>query len=185
MKTLQVTQKAEAQIAEINSLVDSGLASIQRAGEIVVSLLNQGYTAKLIANLSGKFSAKDIFDLERVGNRTMNPYLLTFTSPAVKYLSEAPIEIQAEVIENGVDVMVREGNEIVKKNLKINQLTHATCKTAFNKGKIRSLAAQKKTLANLPEKVRPAPWVIEYGLLKVNSACVFSAGDLKTILKKL
>lgn len=182
MKTLQIEQ---SQIEKLKNLVQKGLECLMEAGEIVVNLIEKGFNYKSISASSGFLTIRDVMDLERIGQGKMNPSLMVFTSPSVKYLREIPVDVQAAVIKNGVEVIVKEGKGFVKKTLTIPELSHRQCKQIFNKGRINSVAAQKRILANFErESAYEKPtWTIEGDELIIFQACRFSKAELKNIIK--
>lgn len=182
---LEITKEAANQIAKISDLVKNGLNDLKKAGELVVSLIEQGYTPKVISYLSKILTPRDVNDLYRVGMNQMIPSLMTVTNPAVKYLAETPIEVQSEIMENGISVMVKEGGKVIPKTLKVNELNHRTCKYIFDNGKVRSLAAQKKLILAEVPKTRPTAWQIQENGLQVNKNSFFSLADLKKIVREV
>lgn len=184
LTTIEI-EDIQPQIAQIRNLVNDGLTSLVKAGEIIVNLIESGYTARHISQASGFLTVRDVTDLQNVGLRKMSPKLMVLTAPSSKYLAAAPLATQEDILENGIEVMVEDEGKFVKKRLTLPELSHKQCKILFSDGRINSLAKQKKLLAENTGWTRRPNYQVENGLLVVNKACSFTKAELKSILASL
>ncbi len=171
-------------INELDLCVSNGLDNLYEAGKIVVTL-RKDFSFKEIAEHSSFLTVGDLRSLEAVGLNKLHPALMTFKGPGTSFISKAPIELQGEIVENGVNVVVLEEGKLRSKVIPVGQLKRHHCNTAFEGGKVRSISAQKAYLKNLPAKTEKINYEVRGKQLLVFKPMSFSKTDLQAILSKM
>lgn len=171
-------------INDLNYHVSAGLDNLYEAGKIVVEL-RKSFSFKEIAEQSNVLTVLDLRQLEMVGLNKLNPVLMTFKAPGTNILAKAPIELQNEIIENGLNVVISEAGKLRTKVIPVGQLKRHHCNTAFEGGKVRSVAAQKTYLKNLPAKTEKVNYEIRGKQLLVFKPMRFSKTDLQAIIAQM
>lgn len=135
------------QVSEFVSLVAQGIECWNKAGEIIVQLLDDhGMTIGEIAE-SSEFLTEDIVTrFEQLGRKQLVPKLLIADYPAAKYIIKLPFSEQKRVIEGSVELLVMSGKESTTLMVKPENMTSAQCRQVFNGDQVRSIGAQRAWL---------------------------------------
>lgn len=134
-------------ITEFVALITQGIECWNKAGEIVVQLLDEhGMTISDIAETS-EFLTEDIVTrFEQLGRKQLIPRLLVADYPAARHLVRLPYSEQKRAIETSVDMLVCEGKETSVLKVSVENLTPAQCRQVFDGDQIRSIGAQRAWL---------------------------------------
>lgn len=171
-------------INDLDYFVSTGLDNLYEAGKIVVEL-RKNYNFKEIAEHSNFLTIGDLKSLEAVGLNKLHPALMAFKGPGTNYIAKMPIELQSEIVDNGVNTVIVEGGKLRTKVIPVGHLKRYHCDTAFENGKVRTVAAQKAYLKNLPAKTEKVNYEIRGKNLLVFKPMSFSKADLQGILAQM
>lgn len=182
------------QVSEFVSLVAQGIECWNKAGEIIVQLLDEhGMTIAEIAE-SSEFLTEDIVTrFEQLGRKQLFPRLLVADYPAAKYIIKLPYSEQKRVIEGSVELLVLNGKESTTLMVKPENMTPAQCRQVFAGDQVRSIGAQRAWLEDKRSMKEIADAIINSdALYKVKGrrvvflrACELSAGQLAQIISEI
>lgn len=134
-------------ITEFVALITQGIECWNKAGEIVVQLLDEhGMTISDIAETSDFLTEDTVTRFEQLGRKQLIPRLLVADYPAARHLVRLPYSEQKRAIETSVDMLVCEGKETSVLKVSVENLTPAQCRQVFDGDQIRSIGAQRAWL---------------------------------------
>ena len=134
-------------ITEFVALITQGIECWNKAGEIVVQLLDEhGMTISDIAETSDFLTEDTVTRFEQLGRKQLIPRLLVADYPAARHLVRLPYSEQKRAIETSVDMLVCEGKETSVLKVSVENLTSAQCRQVFDGDQIRSIGAQRAWL---------------------------------------
>jgi hypothetical protein len=134
-------------ITEFVALITQGIECWNKAGEIVVQLLDEhGMTISDIAETSDFLTEDTVTRFEQLGRKQLIPRLLVADYPASRHLMRLPYSEQKRAIETSVDMLVCEGKETSVLKVSVENLTPAQCRQVFDGDQIRSIGAQRAWL---------------------------------------
>lgn len=181
-------------ISEFVALITQGIECWNKAGEIVVQLLDeQGLTISDIAQTS-EFLTEDIVTrFEQLGRKQLIPRLLVADYPAAKHLVRLPYSEQKRAVETSLDLLVCEGKETNILKVAVENLTTSQCRQVFDGDQIRSMGAQRawiedkrsledtrKTLEQ-PESL----YKLRGKKIVIRRACELTAGQLAAMISEI
>lgn len=190
---MQIENKNQ-KITEFVALITQGIECWNKAGEIVVQLLDeQGLTISDIAQTS-EFLTEDIVTrFEQLGRKQLLPRLLVADYPAARHLVRLPYSEQKRAVETSVDLLVCEGKEANILKVGVENLTPAQCRQVFDRDQIRSIGAQRayiedKRTIEETRKVLEQPDAI-YQLrgkrIIIRRPCELTAGQLAQMIAEI
>lgn len=188
MNTLQTYENNL--VSELVTLIARGIECWQKAGEIVVRLIDdQNQTIEQIAE-SSEFLTEDIVSrFEQLGRKQLAPGLLIADYPAARCLVKLPYSEQERLLSGSVELLLDGGDTL---NVSTKNLTPYQCRQVFDRKYIRTLSAQRAWLES--EKTKSAqspipeieyPYSIRAGKILIPSACQLTRKDLKRMLNEL
>ena len=136
MQAVTTSSKIEAFV----SLVTKGIECWQKAGEIVVEMIDGGATVEEIASSSEYLTGDVVRRFEQLGRKQIVPRLLVSSFPASKNLFKLSYSEQKNAFESGVPILI-EGGEVL--NVAVENLTPLQCRQAFDKDRVRGIAGQR------------------------------------------
>lgn len=190
---MQIENKNQ-KITEFVALITQGIECWNKAGEIVVQLLDeQGLTISDIAQTS-EFLTEDIVTrFEQLGRKQLLPRLLVADYPAAKHLVRLPYSEQKRAVENSLDLLVCEGKEASILKVGVENLTPTQCRQVFDGDQVRSIGAQRawiedkrsieeirKTLEQ-PESI----YQVRGKKIVIRRPCELTAGQLAAMISEI
>lgn len=181
----------------INDLVEAitqGIEAWQRAGEIVVKLMDEGgMTIEEISETSKFLAPAIIRRFEQLGRKRICAPLLVASYPASRPISSLSYADQERVLESGVEVLLPTPGGIEALVISPENLTPLQCRQVFAKGQIRSIAAQRafieseKTEAQIKGGMAEVeePYRIRGKSVYISRPCSMTARQLATILSQI
>ena len=134
--------------------------SLKRSAKLLVSLVELNERAFVdIIERCPTITTGVLECLHRCGKCGMDPVMMIQNAPAVRPLLALPAEQAREVLRDGVDV-VREspnGKPSAVQKVPVEKLTRADAMTAFDNGRIRTQAEQKKMI-DARKAAKSKPW---------------------------
>jgi hypothetical protein len=190
MHTNQVTKPTKDIIEEIAGLISQGIECWQKAGELVVRLLDDhGMTAAEIARSSPYLTQSIISRFEQLGRKQIVPRLLVADFPATKHIVRLPFSEQKRVLESPIELLILEDSNTDTLTTPVENLTYQQCKQVFGTNHVRTLGAQR---AYLEEQKTKAPVLLVEPLYKIRGKrviftqpCEMSARQLAQILAEV
>lgn len=181
---------------KLNSFVEliaQGIACWQKAGEIVVELIDEdGMTVEDVAAASQYLTCDIVGRFEQMGRKQLLPSLLTADYPAAKYLARLPYSEQERLAAGQVELLLLNNGNVEILKCQTQNLTSQQCRQVFHRGAVRDPGAQRAFLESERERLSIAavepvrsPYVIRKGKVFFNCACELTATELKRILKDL
>jgi hypothetical protein len=190
---MQIENK-NRKITEFVALVTQGIECWNKAGEIVVQLLDeQELTISEIAQTS-EFLTEDIVTrFEQLGRKQLVPSLLVADYPAAKHLVRLPYSEQKRVVETSVDLLVCNGKETSVLKVSAENLTPAQCRQVFDGDQVRSTGAQRAWLEDkrATQEIRDvlsspgALYQVRGKRVVFKRPCELSAGQLAQIIAEI
>ena len=190
---MQIENK-NRKITEFVALVTQGIECWNKAGEIVVQLLDeQELTISEIAQTS-EFLTEDIVTrFEQLGRKQLVPSLLVADYPAAKHLVRLPYSEQKRVVETSVDLLVCNGKETSVLKVSVENLTPAQCRQVFDGDQVRSTGAQRAWLEDkrATQEIRDvlsspgALYQVRGKRVVFKRPCEMSAGQLAQIIAEI
>ncbi len=190
---MQIENK-NRKITEFVALVTQGIECWNKAGEIVVQLLDeQELTISEIAQTS-EFLTEDIVTrFEQLGRKQLVPSLLVADYPAAKHLVRLPYSEQKRVVETSVDLLVCNGKETSVLKVSAENLTPAQCRQVFDGDQVRSTGAQRAWLEDKrsSQEIRDvlsspgALYQVRGKRVVFRRPCELSAGQLAQIIAEI
>ncbi len=130
-------------VNEAVGLIANGIECWTKAGEIIVTLLDDGMTIQEISEKSEYLTEDIVRRFEQLGRKQIVPSLLVANYPAARNLVRLGYSDQKNATENGVELLVMNGNKAETLNVSVENLAPNQCRQVFNGNSIRSLAAQR------------------------------------------
>jgi len=190
---MQIENK-NRKITEFVALITQGIECWNKAGEIVVQLLDeQELTISEIAQTS-EFLTEDIVTrFEQLGRKQLVPSLLVADYPAAKHLVRLPYSEQKRVVETSVDLLVCNGKETSVLKVSAENLTPAQCRQVFDGDQVRSTGAQRAWLEDkrATQEIRDALespgalYQVRGKRVVFKRPCELSAGQLAQIIAEI
>lgn len=181
-------------IAEFVALITQGIECWNKAGELVVQLLdNHGLTIAEIAE-SSEFLTEDIVTrFEQLGRKQLIPNLLVADYPAARHLVRLPYSEQKRAVEASVELLVLDGKEHTLLKVAVENLTPAQCRQVFDGDQIRSTGAQRAWLEDKrsTQEIRevldtPSPiYQVRGKRVIIRRPCELTAGQLAQIISEI
>ena len=181
-------------ITEFVALVTQGIECWNKAGEIVVRLLDEhNMTIADIAETSELLTEDIVTRFEQLGRKQLIPCLLVADYPAARHLVRLPYSEQKRAVETSVDLLVCEGKETSVLKVSVENLTPTQCRQVFDGDQVRSIGAQRAWLEDrrATQEIRdvlssPGPLYQVRGKRVVfKRPCELSAGQLAQIISEI
>ena len=129
-------------IAEFSSLINQGITSWTKAGELLVELENQMGEDALMAVTSHcpglSYDALQLF--LRIGRREIHPMLTLNTSVANEYIAALPYEQQEMILKEGAVLLEEDGERTI---VPADTLTSRQCEQLFDNNTLRTIRQQR------------------------------------------
>ena len=179
----------EKEIRKFRELLHIGMSSMKEAAEIYVKVIDREPAAKqAFRELVPEVPSSAWKLMEKVGRGQMHERLLLMGGRIQTLLAALPLSEQTEVIENGLEVLLHDGNAM---RIMPESLTQSQLSQVFGSGEIRSLEAQRAWMESRRDyrlPVRGVPedaYKVEGALLVVNQPMSFRLAQLKDILRRM
>jgi hypothetical protein len=138
-------------LTQLGATIQQGIDSWTKAGQIIVSLLDDDKQTKefIVDSIGSEVITIDVLDqFERIGRKQIRPELLVADYPAAHHMMSLPFSDQGVLQRTAIDVVVmRDGDKADVLKVAAKDLTKDQCKQVFEKtssGKgLRSTGAQK------------------------------------------
>jgi hypothetical protein len=181
-------------ITEFVALVTQGIECWNKAGEIVVRLLDEhNMTIADIAETSELLTEDIVTRFEQLGRKQLIPCLLVADYPAARHLVRLPYSEQKRAVETSVDLLVCEGKETSVLKVSVENLTHTQCRQVFDGDQVRSIGAQRAWLEDrrATQEIRDvlsspgALYQVRGRKVVFKRPCELSAGQLAQIISEI
>ncbi len=146
MITTSKTSEIESKFVNCKLLIQSGVESIKKAGDIIVSLIDDDkLTVDQIAEGFGVGGNRTLISsLERIGRSQLHPELLFSPIPAAAPMRKLPFSEQERLLKTGsVELLVVNNGKTDVLNAPLTSLSVVQVKQVFGSGYIRSVADQR------------------------------------------
>lgn len=154
---MTLTKTPNKLIDEVVALIGKGIECWQKAGEVIVQLLDEHeMTVADIAEKSVYLTEDVVTRFEQLGRKQIMPNLLVADYPAARHLIRLPYSEQKRALESSVELLVMEGKTPTTLKVAVENLTPQQCKQVFN-GHIRSIGAQRAYLEEKRAEQEVAP----------------------------
>ena len=129
-------------IAEFSSLINQGITSWTKAGELLVELENQmGEDALMAVTTRCPGLSYDALQLFlRIGRREIHPMLTLNTSVANEYIAALPYEQQEMILKEGAVLLEEDGERTI---VPADTLTSRQCEQLFDNNTLRTIRQQR------------------------------------------
>jgi hypothetical protein len=181
-------------ITEFVALVTQGIECWNKAGEIVVRLLDEhNMTIADIAETSELLTEDIVTRFEQLGRKQLIPCLLVADYPAARHLMRLPYSEQKRAVETSVDLLVCEGKETSVLKVSVENLTPTQCRQVFDGDQVRSIGAQRAWLEDrrATQEIRGvlsspgALYQVRGRKVVFKRPCELSAGQLAQIISEI
>jgi hypothetical protein len=129
-------------VEEFKQAMSQGLSKIYEACKIYVSEIQKGNKVQFQKSLP-EIPEQAWIKFELIGRGQLHQRLLYGGGAAQSAVSVLPMSQQEDVINNGVELLLTNGETL---NVSVENLTRLQIKQVFNSGNIRSIAAQRAWL---------------------------------------
>lgn len=193
-----ILKTIEQRADEVVSLFMQGIECWQRAGELVVDLIDEDRSAiDLIKTKSdGMINGHLIAIFERIGRKQLLPRLANMTGPGPERLKKMPYSIQEKYISEPIEVLVlKDGEEGVDRlQVAVTNLTTFQASQVFDRDTVRSLPAQRAWLESermrlaalkAPEPAKLMPYRIVGRKVTFIENCTLTSKELARILSEI
>lgn len=175
-------------IDQFKSLINDGIESWIKAGEILVELVDsdQGIYDAIVAR-NPQFTYETLSTFEAIGRKEIYPYLLLDGSHGAKKLMEMPYSRQVELYDTTVEVVVDNGGKLVVEKIKVQDLKKAQCDLVFGHKSLRKADQQIEFLKE-KRQVRSysfMPYEIKGGKIYFRSDSVLTREELEKIIASM
>lgn len=184
-----------ASIGELKGLITAGLEAWQKAGAVVVRLLDEaGMTLEeIVAKADCDVITVDVLSsFERIGRKQVLPKLLVSPFPAARAMQRLPMSEQQRLMDGTVELVLLRDGKVDVLQVRPEHLTRQQVKQVFERGMVRSLAGQRAWLEEqLTDKeqakaVKQAvPWIVRHGKVIFREACEMTRQELAMLLTQL
>jgi hypothetical protein len=181
-------------ITEFIALITQGIECWNKAGEIIVQLLDEhDMTISEIAETS-EFLTEDILTrFEQLGRKQLIPRLLVADYPAARHLVRLPYSEQKRAVETSIDLLLFDGKETSVLKVSVENLTPAQCRQVFDGDQVRSTGAQRAWLEDkrATQEIRDALespgalYQVRGKRVVFKRPCELSAGQLAQIIAEI
>jgi hypothetical protein len=181
-------------ITEFIALITQGIECWNKAGEIIVQLLDEHeMTISEIAETS-EFLTEDILTrFEQLGRKQLIPRLLVADYPAARHLVRLPYSEQKRAVETSIDLLLFDGKETSVLKVSVENLTPAQCRQVFDGDQVRSTGAQRAWLEDkrATQEIRDvlsspgALYQVRGKRVVFKRPCEMSAGQLAQIIAEI
>jgi hypothetical protein len=175
--------------SQIASLINSGMESWIKAGEILVEMLDvDGLDLNAISQETG-IAVGILGRFEQLGRKQMLPDLLIAKYPASQHIARLPYSEQERLTTESVEVLTADGKDKVLVAAK--NLTPQQCRQVFSQSEVRDLAGQRAWIESAKRKTQSAAvesgmtYHIEKGYVVFDRGCTMKASQLLNILAQL
>lgn len=181
-------------ITEFVALVTQGIECWNKAGEIVVRLLDEhNMTIADIAETSELLTEDIVTRFEQLGRKQLIPCLLVADYPAARHLVRLPYSEQKRAVETSVDLLVCEGKDTSVLKVSVENLTPTQCRQVFDGDQVRSIGAQRAWLEDrrATQEIRDvlsspgALYQVRGKRVVFKRPCELSAGQLAQIISEI
>jgi hypothetical protein len=181
-------------ITEFVSLVAQGIECWNKAGDLVVKMVDQqGKTISEIAEACDFLTEDIVTRFEQLGRKQLVPNLMVAEYPAARHLVRLPYSEQKRAIEASVELLVLEGKEHSLLKVAVENLTPAQCRQVFDGDQIRSIGAQRAWLEDKrsAQEIRealdtPTPiYQVRGKRVVIKRPCELTAGQLAQIISEI
>lgn len=154
---MTLTKSSTKLIDEVVGLIGKGIECWQKAGELIVELMDEhDMTAADICERSPYLTEDVVRRFEQLGRKQIMPNLLVADYPAARHLVRLPYSEQKRAIDEPLDLLVLEGKTPTTLKVAVENLTPQQCRQVFN-GHIRSIGAQRAWLEERKAEQEVAP----------------------------
>ena len=176
-------------INKITKLVSDGVSNWIKAGEMINEIMStQENGFDLIVEKTG-FSPSLVHSLSKMGNKTLNPYLMLKTSSGYSKLEKCSYVDQVKYCNEPVDLLITTDDGFDTLKVSVNNLTNNQINQIYNGSEIRDLAAQRAYIesANTYGKIKEVDldYLIEGKNLVVLNKTKFSKRQLIKIIDSM
>jgi hypothetical protein len=181
-------------ITEFIALITQGIECWNKAGEIIVQLLDEhDMTISEIAETS-EFLTEDILTrFEQLGRKQLIPRLLVADYPAARHLVRLPYSEQKRAVETSIDLLLFDGKDTSVLKVSVENLTPAQCRQVFDGDQVRSTGAQRAWLEDkrATQEIRDvlsspgALYQVRGKRVVFKRPCELSAGQLAQIIAEI
>jgi hypothetical protein len=184
-------ENTNTKVNEFIALITQGIECWNKAGEIVVSLLDeQQMTTAEIANCSEYLTEDIVTRFEQLGRKQLIPRLLIADYPAAKHLVRLPYSEQKRLVDGSVDLLVSDSETL---KVSVQNLSSSQCKQVFEKNHVRSIGAQrafleeKKTINTIRNAVTSFQdiYLVKGKKVVFCRPCEMTAGQLAQIISEI
>ena len=182
----------EAKIGQFIEAFNGSIASMQKAGEILVELVEADpHVYDFISNRAPTMTPGMLQILERVGRGQILPTLAMDSSPGGLKLKGLPLSAQTRYETEPVPLVVETDNGPDILLVQVKNMTVKQARQAFTNGRLRTEGEQRAKLiedrsnASRPAKEVEKPWKIVGGKLHVTGGVILTAGELASILSQI
>lgn len=129
-------------IAEFSSLINQGITSWTKAGDLLVELEHQmGEDALMAVTARCPGLSYDALQLFlRIGRREIHPMLTLNTSVANEYIAALPYEQQEMILKEGAVLLEEDGERTI---VPADTLTSRQCEQLFDNNTLRTIRQQR------------------------------------------
>jgi hypothetical protein len=189
-------QLATNSIHELGKLIEDGINSWTKAGEIVVHLVDdQGLSLEDIVQQSGSelLNVNLLSQFERIGRKQVMPRLLASSYPAAAHLQRLPLSEQKRLMDGSVELVVNHDGKFDLLQVNVRHLTKHQCKQVFDSQDVRSAGAQRAWLEEQSQSKENSAirsgqnllWTVKNGKVIFRTACEVTRHELAVILTQL
>ena len=181
-------------ITEFVALVTQGIECWNKAGQIVVRLLDEhNMTIADIAETSELLTEDIVTRFEQLGRKQLIPCLLVADYTAARHLVRLPYSEQKRAVETSVDLLVCEGKDTSVLKVSVENLTPTQCRQVFDGDQVRSIGAQRAWLEDrrATQEIRDvlsspgALYQVRGRKVVFKRPCELSAGQLAQIISEI
>lgn len=174
----------DALIESLVAALNEGRASLQRAGEIIVILIDHDPKLKEVIATRAGLDPNTMDALERIGRRQMVPALCFSDTPGVRALRFVAYSDQVRYATEAIPVLQANGETLL---VLATDLSKAQVKQVFTKTRMRTLGEQKNYLIQRQPPVMGVAkaYVVKRNSLVVNAPCELTKLDLLRILEEM
>jgi hypothetical protein len=182
------TLELRAEFKQLKSLLNEGLDSWKKAGELIANLIDsKQYTLVEIAD-AVNVSPLVIGKLESLGRNLIHSSLMIAAYPASSLLWKLPYSEQKEAVESGVTLLLESGDTLM---VKAENLTRDQAVQVIGSSSLRGISAQRAWLEDSKGKAlklqKPlnAIYQIKGNNVIISSPCRLTRKDLMRMLTEL
>lgn len=185
---LQATTNAK--IKEFVGLVQSGIESWVKAGQLIVECVDEDpeFIDKLVDQVPG-LSRKTVLNFDAIGRGKIEPKVLMSDSPGCRKLLRLPIAEQRRLMAEPVNLLINTESGWETLKVPVENLTTSQSRQVFADDRIRSESEQRSWLADMAAKNSPTqhddPYRVVGRKLIVMEPCQLTAKQLAQLLAQM